>query len=49
MQVGKQEFANKGEFRFQPISAFVYIFVLSQSHCVKSRLTQNLHVVVEVT
>ena len=41
--------ANKGEFRFQPISVFVYICVLSQSHCVKSCLTQNLHVVVEVT
>ena len=39
----------KGEFRFQPISTFVYIFVLSQSHSVKRRLTKDLHVVVEVT
>ena len=29
---------NKGEFRFQPISAFVYICVLSQSH----NLSQSL-------
>jgi hypothetical protein len=26
---------NKGEFRSRPISAFVYIFALSQSECVK--------------
>jgi hypothetical protein len=31
--------ANKGEFRSRPISAFVYIFALSQSECVKRFIT----------
>jgi hypothetical protein len=30
---------NKGEFRSRPISAFVYIFALSQSECVKRFIT----------
>ena len=30
---------NKGEFRSRPISAFVYIFSLSQSECVKRFIT----------
>jgi hypothetical protein len=33
---------NKGEFRSRPISAFVYIFALSQSECVKRFITWNL-------
>jgi hypothetical protein len=33
---------NKGEFRSRPISAFVYMFALSQSECVKRFITLNL-------
>jgi hypothetical protein len=34
--------SNKGEFRSRPISAFVYIFALSQSECIKRFITWNL-------
>ena len=33
--------ANKGEFRSRPISAFVYILVLSQSECVNREFCKH--------
>ena len=40
---------NKGEFRFCPIGAFVYIFALGQSDCVNFQLLpENTNILTEL-
>ena len=38
---------NKGEFRLQPISAFVYILALSQLDCVDADICKHLEGVIK--